>query len=118
LEQYALAHARSWTANSTNPRLRHLADADQARQEITLLNEQIRILNARMESIPAQHRPHYPSVERLAILELKAARGWSLDQTAKAFLVTPATVASWMKRLDEDRRRQMEEQTSGDVPAR
>lgn len=44
----------------------------------------------------------YPPTERLAILELKAARGWSLEQTAKAFLVTAATVAAWMRRLDED----------------
>ena len=55
-----------------------------------------------MASIPPQRRPHYPPIERLAILELKAARGWSLEKTAKAFLVTPATIASWMKRLDED----------------
>ena len=38
----------------------------------------------------------------MAILELKAARGWSLEQTAKAFHVTAATIASWMNRLDED----------------
>ena len=38
----------------------------------------------------------------MAILELKAARGWSLEQTAKALLVTAATIASWMKRLDEE----------------
>jgi transposase len=38
----------------------------------------------------------------MAILELKAARGWSLEQTAKAFLVTAATIATWMKRLDEE----------------
>ncbi len=37
----------------------------------------------------------------MAILELRAARGWSLSQTAKAFLVTPATIASWLKRIDE-----------------
>jgi hypothetical protein len=37
----------------------------------------------------------------LAILELKATRGWSLEQTAKAFLVTAATVASWLRRVDE-----------------
>jgi transposase InsO family protein len=47
-------------------------------------------------------RPHYPPTERLAILELKTARGWSLARTAKAFLITAATVASWMKRLDEE----------------
>ena len=63
--------------------------------------EQIRILNARMESIPPQHRPHYPPTERLAILELKAARGWSLEQTANALLLTPATIASWLNRVDE-----------------
>jgi transcriptional regulator with XRE-family HTH domain len=37
----------------------------------------------------------------MAILELRAARGWSLKQTADTFLVTPATIASWMKRIDE-----------------
>jgi putative transposase len=37
----------------------------------------------------------------MSILELRAARAWSLQQTANAFLVTAATIASWMKRLDE-----------------
>jgi acylphosphatase len=43
----------------------------------------------------------YRPSERLAILELKAARGWSLEQTAKRFFVCPKTIATWMKRLDE-----------------
>ena len=55
-----------------------------------------------MAAIAPHRRPQYPPTERMAILELKAARGWSLKQTAKAFLVTAATIASWMKRLDED----------------
>ena len=38
----------------------------------------------------------------MAILELRAARGWSQEQTADAFLVTAATIASWMKRADEE----------------
>ena len=38
----------------------------------------------------------------MAILELRAARGWSLRQTADTFLVTPATIASWVKRIDEN----------------
>ncbi len=37
----------------------------------------------------------------MAILELRAARGWSLKQTADTFLVTPATIASWLKRIDD-----------------
>ena len=54
----------------------------------------MRIKDARMAQLDPHHRPHYPPTERLAILELKAARGWSLEQTAKAFLVTAATVVS------------------------
>ena len=101
LAQYALVYARSWAADSINPRLRQMAELDQAHQEIALLSEQIRILNARMESIPPQRRPHYPPTERLAILELKAARGWSLEQTANALLLTHGTIASWLNRVDE-----------------
>ena len=45
-----------------------------------------------MQRIPPQRRPHYPPIERLAILELRAARGWSLAQTARRLLVTSLTV--------------------------
>ena len=55
-----------------------------------------------MERLPAQRRPHYAQIERLAILELRAARGWSLAQTARRLLVTPLTVASWNQRLDDE----------------
>jgi transposase InsO family protein len=54
-----------------------------------------------MRRIPAQRRPHYPPNERLAILELRAARGWSQAQTARKLLVTPLTIASWTQRLDD-----------------
>jgi transcriptional regulator with XRE-family HTH domain len=37
----------------------------------------------------------------MSILEFRAARGWSLEQTAKAYLVTAATISSWLGRLDE-----------------
>jgi len=40
--------------------------------------------------------------ERLAILELRAAQSWSLRETARRFLLQLATVAGWMKRLDDD----------------
>jgi len=55
-----------------------------------------------MSRIPAQRRPHYLPIERLAVLELRAARGWSQAQTSERMQVTPATVASWTKRLDEE----------------
>ena len=102
LAQFTVAYTRGWAANSPNARIRLKAKLDQAHQEIALLREQIRILNARMSAIDPHRRPHYPPRERMAILELKAARNWSLEQTANAFLVTAATVASWMKRLNKE----------------
>ena len=37
----------------------------------------------------------------MVILELRAARGWSLKQTAATFLVTPATISAWVKCIDD-----------------
>jgi putative transposase len=70
--------------------------------EVALLQEQNRIQNARMAKVDPRHRPYYSPTERMAILELKAARGWSLAQTARVFLVEPETIAAWLKRIDED----------------
>jgi transposase-like protein len=74
---------------------------DRLHQEVALLKEEIRIKDGRMERLPPQRRPHYPPIERLAILELRAARGWTVAETARRLLVTPLTVASWNSRLDE-----------------
>ncbi len=60
---------------------------------MALLTEEIRIKDARMKRIASQRRPHYVPTERMSILELRAARAWSTQQTADAFLVTPATIA-------------------------
>ena len=87
LAHYAITHARGWAANSIYARVRLQAKLDTALEEIAKLREELRIKDTRMTRIGAQKRPHYPPVERLAILELKAARGWSLTQTAKVFLV-------------------------------
>ena len=50
----------------------------------------------------ADGRPYSDPIERLAILELRAARGWTVAETARRLLVTPLTVASWNRRLDEE----------------
>ena len=102
LADLAFTKTLSWAADSFNPRLRFQAELERLRQEISLLREEIRIKDLRMEQIGPHRRPYYPPTERLAILELRAARGWSLAQTARAFLVTPRTIASWMGRLDEE----------------
>ena len=102
LAQYAMVTVRGWAANSLNARVRLKADLGQLKQENQWLREELRIKNARLAKISPRRRPHYPAVERMAILELKAARGWSLAQTARAFLVEPDTIASWLRRIDED----------------
>jgi len=100
LAHYALVQTRSWAANGSNDRVRLSANRE-LDQEIRLLREEIRIKNERLARIPPSQRPHYRPTERLAILELRALRGWSMAQTARVFSVTQATIASWGKRLDE-----------------
>jgi transposase InsO family protein len=78
------------------------AKTDQVQQDAALTREETRIKDARMARVPPSQRPHYSPTERLAILELRAARGWSLAQTAAVFQVTTATIASWTRRLDEE----------------
>jgi hypothetical protein len=102
LAHYAITYARSWAVNSHLQRVRLAAQLEQAQNEIVLLQEEVRIKDARMMRIPAHERPHYAPAERMAILELKAARNLSTAQTARMFLVREATIASWMKRLNED----------------
>ena len=102
LAHYAITCARSWAANSINARVRLAAENDRLKQENQLLREEIRIKDTRLAKINPRHRPYYPPTERMAILELKAVRGWSLAQTARAFLVEPKTIATWLKRVDED----------------
>jgi len=101
LAHFSLTFTRSVAANSWNARIRLREENDRLRQELALIREEMRIKDSRMLRIPAQRRPHYPPTERLSILELRAARGWSLAQTARHLLVTNATVSSWMGRLDE-----------------
>src|SRR5712691_9265270 len=74
LAHASLTHARSVAANSINARIRLKEEIDRLRNEITLLEEETRIKDARWEVTPAHRRPHYPPTERLAILELRAAR--------------------------------------------
>jgi len=75
--------------------------SDRLLEECALLREELRLKDQRIAQIPPQRRPHYGPLERMAILELRAARGWSQKQTADTFFLIPATIASWMKRVDE-----------------
>ena len=98
----AILHALSLARVALLATTDRVAASIRLEHEVALLHEELRIKDARLERVPPHRRPHYPAVERLAILELRAARGWSAAQTAERFFVTEATVASWMMRLDED----------------
>jgi putative transposase len=69
--------------NQFSARTRLQATNDRLQRQVALLLEELRIKDARMERLPAQRRPHYPAIEQLAILELRAARGWSQAETAR-----------------------------------
>jgi putative transposase len=102
LAQFAVAYTRGWAANSPNARVRLKAERDRAQQEVALLNAELRIHRVRMAQLSPHRRPYYPPIERMAILQLKAARGWSQEQTADHFLVTSETIAFWLRRVDEE----------------
>src|SRR6266705_1596546 len=102
LARTSLALTQGWASESMNPELRREAEGDRLQHEIQLLREEIRIKEAPIEQIVPHRRPHYPPTARLAILELRAIRGWSLAQTARTFQVSPLTIASWMTRLDQE----------------
>ena len=101
LAHYTIVYTRAWAADSINARVRLAAENDRLYEECALLREELRIKDTRIAQIVPQRRPHYDALERMAILELRAARGWSLKQTADTFFLTSDTIASWMKRVDQ-----------------
>lgn len=88
------------TKNAAGP-LDKDAEIERLRQQLALRDEIDRIKDIRMASISAHKRPRYPPTERLAILEVRAAQGWSLQRSAEVFQVTAQTIASWNHRIDE-----------------
>jgi transposase InsO family protein len=102
LAHFGITHIRGWCADSRIARVRLAADNDRLTCENRLLEEELRIKDARMAKIPALERPHYAPTDRLAILALKGARRWSNPQAERKFLVTALTIATWMQRVDDD----------------
>jgi transposase InsO family protein len=101
LARTALIEARGQLAASPLTERRRAANHDRLLVENALLREELRIKDARLARIPAHRRPHHEPVERLAILALRAAAGWSAAETARRFRLAPATIAAWTRRLDE-----------------
>ena len=80
LAQYATTYTRSWAVDGMNARMRLKAENDRLLEQLAQQREETRIKDARMARINPHRRPYYPPTERMAILELRAARGWTLEQ--------------------------------------
>ena len=76
-------------------------ELEDTRAHVKVLLCENKLLRGRLASIPAAKRPHYQAEARMEIVQLRAAQGWTLEQTAARFLVTAATLATWMRRVDE-----------------
>ncbi len=100
LGRFAVAYTRSWAINSSVKRIRLAARLEHAEQELALLSEENRLLRARILAMPANRRPHYCPTDRFAILELKAARGWTAAAAARRLVLSAATITTWTQRLD------------------
>ena len=64
----------------------------QLESELVMLREELRINGARMQRIDPHRRTQHTAIERMAILELCAIRGWSKAETARRFFVTDDTI--------------------------
>jgi hypothetical protein len=75
LAQFSLACVEARLARRKSCRRRLRSEHNRLRPEVELLREEQRIKDARMSRLAPQKRPHYLPMERMAILELRAARG-------------------------------------------
>ena len=76
LAHYAILYARALAAYSISARLRLASENDRLHEACALLQEELRINDTRIAQVAPQRRPHYGLHERMAILELRAARVW------------------------------------------
>ncbi len=91
LAQVALTVART-RAKKRGAVARLRAELEERDGETSLLKEELELKDLRMGRVKPRRRSHYRGTERLRILELKAARGWSKAQVAARFQLRRATI--------------------------
>jgi len=97
LASVVLSFARSRVESRSRLRIQ----LEQATAELALLREELSIKDNRWQRARSRRRPHYAPTQRMRILQLRAARGWTVEKTARVFLVDLQTLLVWMRRLDE-----------------
>jgi hypothetical protein len=83
---------RGWALNSPIERVRLRAEAERLRALLAQRTEELDLMTTRFERVPAKNRPHFSPPERLRVLSLKAACGWSAAETGRRLLLAPSTV--------------------------
>ena len=76
-----------------------VAQVHRLETEVAMQREELRINGARTSRIDPHQRPQYLPTERMAILELRAMRGWSKAETARRFFVSDDTIRAWLRLL-------------------
>jgi transposase-like protein len=94
-QAYQLARAR--LASASSPILRLLVQRDHAFSETDLREREAAILRAQRQGLPPHRRPNYKPAQRLAILQLRRLRGWSIGKTAEHFVVHRNTIRAWIR---------------------
>ena len=94
-QAYQLARTR--LASGASPIVRLLAHRDQEVTEGDLLRRELAIFHAQREGLPPHRRPDYRPEQRLAILQLRRLRGWSIKKTAEHFVLHRNTVRAWIR---------------------
>ncbi len=97
----AMAMTSAWSRASRSSRQRSLAEVDRLLSENALLTKVLDLKYSRWARVPARRGPYYGPVQRMRILALRAARGWSTKQTADRFLVREEAIASWIHHANE-----------------
>jgi hypothetical protein len=101
LHAISLAAMALTIARSRGTRYRLQGELDRANGEIALLKEELEIKDSRWSRLSSRRRPHFTPIQRMRILQLKATRGWSCEQAARAFMIDEQTIRSWLRRVDE-----------------
>jgi len=79
-QAYQLARAR--LASAASPIVRLLVQRDQAFSKVDLYCREVEILRAQRQGLLPHRRPNYKPAQRLALLQLRRLRGWSIKKTA------------------------------------
>jgi transposase InsO family protein len=61
-----------------------------------------RLLRERLEKLPERRRPYYTPEARFAIPDLKKRNGWSAEDTARRFALSPNTIYNWLSRVSDE----------------